>query len=80
MSAGRGLRWRTRRRLALAILLVGLPVYILGALWAVSQLERPGLWTEFAIYVGLGLFWALPLRFVFRGVGRADPDGAEDET
>ena len=29
--------------------------------------------TELAIYVGLGILWALPFRFVFRGVARADP-------
>lgn len=80
MSRGPGLSWKARRRWSLVILLIGLPVYIFAALWAVAQFERPSLWREFAIYVGLGLLWALPFRFVFRGVGRADPDapGPED--
>lgn len=80
MSRGRALGWKARRRWSLIILLVGLPVYIFTAIWAVAQFERASLWREFAIYVGLGLLWALPFRFVFRGVGRADPDapGPED--
>lgn len=67
------LAWRTRRRLALLVLLLGLPAYIALALWLVSLFERPSLWVEFAIYVGLGVAWALPFRAVFRGVGRPDP-------
>ncbi|PIP96181.1 MAG: hypothetical protein COW75_11155 [Rhodobacterales bacterium CG18_big_fil_WC_8_21_14_2_50_71_9] len=31
---------------------------------------------ELAIYVGLGVVWALPFRAVFLGVGRPDPDAA----
>jgi hypothetical protein len=29
------------------------------------------------VYVGLGMIWAFPLKFVFKGIGQADPD-AED--
>jgi uncharacterized SAM-binding protein YcdF (DUF218 family) len=67
------LTWRARRRWALVILLVGLPVYIIAAVSLVGRFERPGVVTELAIYVTLGILWALPLRFVFRGVGRPDP-------
>ena len=42
----------------------------------VALFERPGILAELAIYVGLGLLWALPFRFVFRGVARPDPDTA----
>ncbi|MEM9971335.1 MAG: DUF2842 domain-containing protein, partial [Pseudomonadota bacterium] len=35
---------------------------------------RPSIWVEFAIYVGLGVIWALPLKAVFKGIGQADPD------
>ncbi|MBC7156650.1 MAG: DUF2842 domain-containing protein, partial [Rhodobacteraceae bacterium] len=38
--------------------------------------DRPPFLLELAIYVGLGLVWIAPFRFVFRGVGQADP-GAE---
>jgi hypothetical protein len=68
------LRWRTRRRWALAVLLVGLPLYIVAALVLVSLFERPPLLLELAIYVALGVAWALPLRRVFLSVGRPEPE------
>lgn len=69
-----GLRYKTRRRLSLLILLVGLPAYIAVAWWIMSLFERPSIWLEFAIYIVLGILWALPLKAVFKGVGQADPD------
>ena len=68
------LAYKTRRRLALLILLVGLPAYIALAWYLTSLFARPNLLLELAIYVGLGIVWALPFRAVFRGVGKADPD------
>ena len=29
---------------------------------------------ELLIYVVLGFLWMVPLKFVFKGVGKADPD------
>lgn len=72
------LKYKTRRRLALLVLLVGLPVYIGLCLYIVSLFERPSLWVEFGVYVGLGFLWMLPLRSVFLGVGQADPDRRDD--
>jgi len=71
------LSYKTRRRLSLLVLLVGLPAYIALAWWVVSLFERPSIWVEFAIYVGLGVLWALPLKAVFKGVGQADPDATD---
>jgi branched-subunit amino acid transport protein len=68
------LSYRTRRRLSLLILLIGLPLYIAAALFVVSLFERPPVWLEFLVYVALGVIWALPFRAVFRGVGQPDPD------
>ena len=68
------LSWRARRRWALVLLLVGLPLYVMAAVTLVGLFERPPILLELAIYVGLGIVWALPFRFVFRGVGRGDPD------
>lgn len=68
------LSWKTRRRLALLLLLVGLPVYIVLAVTIMTALDRPHWAVEFGVYVLLGLLWAVPFRFVFRGVGRPDPD------
>jgi hypothetical protein len=67
------LSWRARRRWALAVLLVGLPLYVIAAVTLVGRFGRPGVVTELAIYVTLGVLWALPLRFLFRGVAR-DPE------
>ncbi len=72
------LSWKTRRRLSLLILLVGLPIYVVVAITIVNRFDRPPLWLEFFIYVALGIVWALPLKSVFKGVGQADPD-ADDE-
>ncbi|QDL92826.1 DUF2842 domain-containing protein [Paroceanicella profunda] len=68
------LSWRARRRLALLLLLVGMPAYVIVAVTVMSLLDRPHWAVELAIYVGLGVLWALPFRFVFKGVGREDPD------
>ncbi len=68
------LTYKTRRRLSALILLVGLPLYIVVAVTLVSWFDRPPILVELLIYVGLGVLWALPFRFVFRGVGQPDPD------
>ncbi|MCL5777167.1 DUF2842 domain-containing protein [Limibaculum sp. FT325] len=70
--------YRTRKRLAIAILVLGLPAYVVVALSVVGMFERPPLALEFAIYVGLGVLWAIPFRRVFLGLGRPDPDGGSD--
>jgi hypothetical protein len=72
------LSYKTRRRLSLLILLVGMPAYVVLAVTVVNWLGRPPIWVELLIYVALGFLWILPFRFVFRGVGQADPDAGED--
>jgi branched-subunit amino acid transport protein len=72
------LSYKARRRWSLIILLVGLPAYIVAAVTIMSTLERPPVWVEFLIYVALGVIWALPFRFVFRGIGKPDPERADD--
>jgi len=72
------LSYKTRRRLSLLVLIFGLPLYIAAAWWLMSLFERPSIWVEFAIYVALGVIWALPLKAVFKGVGQADPDAPRD--
>jgi hypothetical protein len=66
------LSFKARRRWALVILLVGLPAYIIVAVSIISVLERPHLAVEFLIYVALGIVWALPFRYIFRGIGQGD--------
>jgi predicted membrane channel-forming protein YqfA (hemolysin III family) len=71
------LKYKTRRRLALLVLLIGLPLYILVAVVVVSLFDRPPIWLEFLIYIVLGIAWVLPLKPIFIGVGQADPDEEE---
>lgn len=68
------LSYRARRRWSLIILLIGLPVYIVVAVNIVDLFDRPPIWAEVTIFVVLGFLWMLPFRFVFRGIGRPDPD------
>ncbi|MBU0643439.1 MAG: DUF2842 domain-containing protein [Alphaproteobacteria bacterium] len=68
------LSYKSRRRLALLILVLGLPGYIVVAVTVMNWLERPSIWVELAVYIGLGVLWALPLKAVFKGIGQADPD------
>jgi uncharacterized protein DUF2842 len=72
------LSYKTRRRLSLLILLVGLPVYIVSAVSIVGLFERPPILLELGIYVTLGVVWAFLFKSVFMGVGKADPDAPDD--
>lgn len=77
------LSYKSRRRWALVILLVGMPLYIIFAIAGVAALfqltGRPPMWIEFLIYVILGVLWVFPFKRVFMGVGQADPDATDDE-
>ncbi len=68
------LRYKTRKWLALLILIVGLPLYIIVAVNVVALFDRPSILVELAVYVGLGILWAIPLKAVFKGIGQPDPD------
>ncbi|MHA6325429.1 DUF2842 domain-containing protein [Roseivivax sp. CAU 1753] len=64
---------KTKKRLALLILLVGLPVYGVIAVSIMTWLDRPPILVELLIYAVLGILWALPFKWVFLGVGQHDP-------
>ena len=68
------LSYRARRRWSLVILLVGMPAYVVAVITVLNWLDRPPIWLELLVYVLLGVLWALPFRFVFRGIGRPDPE------
>ena len=61
---------KLRKRLALLILMVGLPLYIIVAITILNYLERPGIFLELGIYIILGIVWAFPFKFIFKGVGK----------
>lgn len=73
---------KSKRRWAILILVVGLPVYmILASVLATTVLGwlgRPSILLELVIYVALGVVWVFPLKRVFMGVGQADPEDSSD--
>ncbi len=72
------LSYKARRRWSLLILLIGLPAYIVAAVslagWLDARYGRLPILAEVVVYVVLGFLWAVPFRFVFRGIGKADPE------
>jgi hypothetical protein len=71
--------WKARRRWSLVLLLVWMPAYVVVAVTVMNLIGRPPFWAELAIYVVLGVVWALPFRAVFRGIGQADPDAPRQD-
>lgn len=69
--------YRTRKLLCVVVLVVGLPAYVVVAATITGLFERPPFLLELAVYVGLGILWALPLKALFRGMGRAEPGREE---
>ncbi|KQB95458.1 hypothetical protein AL073_16560 [Loktanella sp. 1ANDIMAR09] len=73
--------YKARKKLALFVLVVGLPVYIIVAVtimsYMMTQEVRFPLVVEFIVYVVLGIGWAFPLKWVFKGIGQPDPDAPE---
>ncbi len=73
------MRLKTRRRLAIAVLVLGVPAYIVVAVNLIDLFERPPFWIELLVYLGLGILWILPLRRLFLGVAQPDPDEAKPD-
>ena len=65
---------KTRKRLALLILVLGLPGYIIIAWmilgWLSDTYGRLPFWAELLVIVALGIVWILPFKRVFSGVGK----------
>lgn len=78
------LSYKARRRLSILALVVGLPAYIVAAVtlvnWFDAQFGRLPIWGELLVYIGLGFLWALPLKPIFTGVGREDPEAEQKKT
>jgi Protein of unknown function (DUF2842) len=68
------LSYAARKRWSLVILLIGLPVYIVVAVNVIDLFDRPAIWLELLVYLGLGVLWALPFKFLFKGIAQRDPD------
>ena len=67
------LSYKRRRGLALLVLVIGLPVYIVVVVSMLGWIGRLPAALELLAYVVLGVVWVLPLKAVFKGVGKADP-------
>ncbi|MGX0978017.1 uncharacterized protein (DUF983 family) [Roseovarius sp. MBR-51] len=72
------LSYKARKRWSLVVLLIGLPAYVVAAVSLVNWMDRPSIWVELLIYVGLGFVWIVPLKRVFIGVGQPDPDAPKN--
>jgi len=66
--------YKARKRLALFILVIGLPAYIVLAVTMMNIAPGFAKPVELLIYVLLGVGWIFPLKWVFKGIGQADPD------
>ena len=66
------LSYKKRRFLALIVLLIGLPLYIVLAVTILNWIGRTSVYFELIIYIVLGVLWALPLKFIFVGVGQKE--------
>ena len=76
------LSYKARKRWALFLLIIGIPVYIIACVTLVDFLRvtfgRPVILLELFLFVALGVVWAFPLKSVFKGIGQADPDQPTD--
>lgn len=66
--------YKGRKRLALLILVIGLPAYVVFAVTVMSNIDRLPKWMELPVYIFLGIAWAFPFKWVFLGIGKEDPD------
>jgi hypothetical protein len=71
------LSYKARKRWALVILLVGMPAYVIACVTVLNWLGRPSFLVELLVYVVLGILWAVPFKFVFKGIGQPDPDAKD---
>lgn len=67
---------KSRKRWAMLLLLVWLPVYLAGAWWLLNWIDdrwgRLPLWAELPLYLVLAFGWCLPFKPVFQGVGQGE--------
>lgn len=66
-----------RKILAVLTVCIGLPVYVIIAVNLINRFDRLPTLLELALYVILGIGWIFPLRRVFMGIGKPDPDASE---
>ena len=72
------LSYKARRRWSLIILVIGLPLYAGLVVNLIEILPVLPKVLELIMYVFLGIAWIIPLKYVFQGIGQADPDADND--
>ena len=68
------LSYKARRRWSLVVLLIWLPFYIIVVASIMTTIPRLPMLVELLIYLVLGVAWAIPFKFIFKGVGKEDTD------
>lgn len=67
---------KTRKRLSILILVIGLPAYLIAAWWLLNWIDdrfgRMPLWLELPVYIVLAVAWVIPFKRVFSGVGQGE--------
>lgn len=72
------MKFKTRKRLAILVLVVGMPLYVIAAVMVVGLFDRPPILVELCVYVVLGVVWILPFKPLFLGIAQPDPDEASE--
>ncbi len=62
--------YKIKKLFAILVLLLWLPIYIVLVLNILALFERPSLIIELLVYVISGVFWALPFKALFKGIGQ----------
>lgn len=73
------LSYKARKRWSIFALVVALPLYIVVTVNVVEMFDRPPFLVELLIYVVLGIIWTFPLKKLFLGVGKPDPDAPPEQ-
>ncbi len=68
------LSYKARRRWSLVVLLIWLPFYIIVVASIMTTIPRLPMLVELLIYLVLGVAWAIPFKFIFKGIGKEDTD------
>ena len=66
--------YKLKRLFAILVLLLWLPFYVVLVLNILALFERPSLIIELLVYVISGVFWALPFKALFKGIGQQKKD------
>ncbi len=68
------LSYKARKRWSLFLLVIWLPLYVILAVTVLGWIGGLNKYLAVIVYAILGVAWALPFKFVFKGIGKEDPD------